>query len=73
MEMLDIISVGVDIIAVGVAGWSCLIAKKANKKSEEAIKISQSVRNNVSQIGENNLSNSGQLYGNMIGEQHVNK
>lgn len=39
MEMLDIISVGVDIIAVGVAVWSCLIAKKANKKSEEAIKI----------------------------------
>lgn len=73
MEIIDIISIGVDIIAVGVAIWSCLIAKKANEKSEEAIKISQAVQNDAVQTGTNNLFNSGNLHGNMIGEQHVNK
>ncbi|MBQ3408503.1 MAG: hypothetical protein IJH12_04790 [Clostridia bacterium] len=71
--VISIISVVVDTIAVIVSVWSCIIAKEANKKADEAVKITQAYKNEISQKGNNNLANTGSMSGNMIGVQNVNK
>ena len=69
--IIGIVSIAVDVIAVCVSVWSCIIANYANKKAEEAIKITQKFESSASQKGNNNLINSGNIHGNMIGEQNV--
>lgn len=71
--IISIVSIIIDSIAVIVSVWSCIIAKNANKKSEQALKITESFNSKIIQSGSNSLSNRGKVYGNMIGEQHVNQ
>lgn len=69
--IIDIISIIIDIIAVGVSIWSCIIAKKAKSVANNAINMIK-LNNNGSQNGRNVVLNQGKNTGSMIGEQNVN-